>query len=85
LEKLCRKLSQVLINFRKLFNNGRVARSGTSKRRANDTGDANPDCDTRVVITSKYDRSTIRVEEASSSKEKYSSKYLSSYLELGFI
>jgi hypothetical protein len=58
-------------------------RSGTLKRKANDTGDANPNCDTRVV-TSKFDRSAIKVEESSSSKRKYSRKYDSSYLELGF-
>jgi hypothetical protein len=56
-------------------------RSGTSKRKANDTGDANPNCDTRVVTASKCDSSTIKVEEASSSKKKYSRKYESSYLE----
>jgi hypothetical protein len=57
--------------------------TGILKRKANDTGDANPNCDTRVV-TSKCDRSAIKVEEASSSKKKYSRKYDSSYLELGF-
>jgi hypothetical protein len=41
-------------------------RTGTLKRKANDTGDANLNCDTRVVTTSKYDRSTIKFEEASS-------------------
>jgi hypothetical protein len=60
-------------------------RTETLKRRANDTGDGNPNCDTRVVTTSKCDRSTIKVEEASSSKRKYSRKYESSYLELGVI
>jgi hypothetical protein len=45
-------------------------RTGTPKRKANETGDANPNCDTRVVTTSKCDRSTIRVEEASSLKKK---------------
>jgi hypothetical protein len=40
------------------------------KRKTNDTGDANPNCDTRVVTTSKCDdRSTIKVEEASSQRE----------------
>jgi hypothetical protein len=41
-------------------------RTGTLKRKANDTGDANPNCDTRVVTTGKCDRSTIKVEGASS-------------------
>jgi hypothetical protein len=59
-------------------------RSGTSKRKANDTGDSNPNCDTHVVTASKCDRSTIKVEEASSSKKKYGRKYDSSYLELEF-
>jgi hypothetical protein len=46
-----------------------LLRTGTLKRNTNDTGDANPNCDTRVVATSKCDRSTIKVEEASSSKK----------------
>jgi hypothetical protein len=45
-------------------------RTRTLKRKANDTGDANPNCDTRVVTTSKCDRFTINVEEGSSSKQK---------------
>jgi hypothetical protein len=44
-------------------------RIGTLKRKANDTCDANPNCDTRVVTTSKSDSSTFKVEEASSSKK----------------
>jgi hypothetical protein len=40
-------------------------RSGTSKTKANDTGDANPNCDMRVVMASKCDRSTIKVEASS--------------------
>jgi hypothetical protein len=59
-------------------------RTGILNRKANDTVDANPTCDTCVVTTSKCDRSTIIVEEASSSKKKYGRKYDSSYLELGF-
>jgi hypothetical protein len=44
-------------------------RTGTLNRNANDTGDANSNCDTRVVTTSKCDdRTTIDVEESSSSK-----------------
>jgi hypothetical protein len=58
-------------------------RTGNLKRNTNDTGDDNPNCDTRVVTTSKCDdRSTIKVEEASSSKKKYSRKYECSYLKL---
>jgi hypothetical protein len=60
-------------------------RTGTLKRNANDTGDANPNYDTHVVTMSKCDRSTIEVEEASCSKKQYIRKYESSYLELGFI
>jgi hypothetical protein len=45
-------------------------RTGTPKRKANDTGDANPNCDMRVVMMSKCDRSTIKVEEASTPKKK---------------
>jgi hypothetical protein len=41
-------------------------RTGTLKIKANDTGDANLNCDTRVVTTSNCDRSTVKVEEASS-------------------
>jgi hypothetical protein len=59
-------------------------RTGTLKRKANDTGDANPNCDTRVVTACKCDKATIKVEEASSSKKKYSRKYDSSNFELGF-
>jgi hypothetical protein len=59
-------------------------KTGTLKRKANDTGDANPNCGTRVVTSKCDDRSIIKVEEASSSKKKYSRKYDSSYLELGF-
>jgi hypothetical protein len=44
----------------------KLLRSGNSKRKANDTGDDNPNCDTRVVIACKCDRSTNKVEEASS-------------------
>jgi hypothetical protein len=68
LEKWCRQLTQVLINFRKHLIMEKWLRSGASKRKANDTGDANPNCDTRVVTASKCDRSTIKVEEASSLK-----------------
>jgi hypothetical protein len=78
------KLTRVLINFRKYLIMEKWLRSGTLKRKANDTGDANPSCDMRVAKASKCDRSTIKVEEASRSKEKYSRKYDSSYLELGF-
>jgi hypothetical protein len=60
-------------------------RTRTLKRNANDTGDVTPNCDTRLVTTSECDRPTIKLEEASSSKKKYSRKYDSSYLELGFI
>jgi hypothetical protein len=57
-------------------------RTGTLKRKANEICDSNPNCDTRVLTASKCD--TIIVEEASSSKKKYSMKYDSSYLESGF-
>jgi hypothetical protein len=48
----------------KFFTMEKWLRTGTMKRKANDTADANPNCDTRVVTTSKCDRSTIKVEEA---------------------
>jgi predicted site-specific integrase-resolvase len=66
LEKLCRKLTQVLINFQKMLLMEEWLRTKMLKRNTNDTGDANPNCDTRVVTTGKCDRSTIKVEGASS-------------------
>jgi hypothetical protein len=57
-------------------------RTGALKRKANETGNANPNCDTLVVTTSKCN--TIKVKEASSSKRKIHRKYDSSYLEFGF-
>jgi hypothetical protein len=79
------ELTPVLIYFQKKIIMEKWLRTGTLKRNANYTGDANPNCDTRVVTTSKCDSSTIKVEEASSSKKKYNRKYESFYLELGFI
>jgi hypothetical protein len=35
-------------------------RTGALKRKAKDTGDANPNCDARVITTSKSDRSAIK-------------------------
>jgi hypothetical protein len=73
---MCCELTPVLIYFqKKCLMMEKWLRPGTLRRKANDTGDANPNCDTRVVTASKYDRSTIEVEEASSSKKKYSGKY----------
>jgi hypothetical protein len=57
-------------------------RTGTVKRKLNDTGEAITNSDTRVAALSES--RSITIEEASSSKKKYSRKYDSAYLELGF-
>jgi hypothetical protein len=80
---VCPELNPVFyIFFANIFIIEKWLRAGTMKREANETGDANPNCDTRVITASKCD--TIKVEEASSSKKKCSRKYDSSYLEFGF-
>jgi hypothetical protein len=57
-------------------------RTGTVKRKVNDTGEAITNSDTRVAALSEY--RSITGEEASSSKQKYSRKYDGAYSELGF-
>jgi hypothetical protein len=77
-----RELTPVFIYFSETFLiMEKWHRTGTLKRKANETGDANPNCDIRVVTASKCE--TIKV-EASSSKKKYSRKCDSSYLEFRF-